>query len=1011
MTVVFSDVAESTKLGAELDPETVRRVMSRYFETASRALERHGGTVEKFIGDAVMAVFGIPAVHEDDALRAVRAVIEMRTAVEALNAELEAERGVRLTLRTGVNTGEVVAGDPEDGETLVTGDTVNVAARLEQAAEPGEILIGEATFRLVRDVVTVEPVEPLVVRGKEDGVLSWRLLEVVDGAPAFERRPDSPLVGRDGELGQLRQAFEHAVQERRAYLFTVLGGAGIGKSRLARELGAALHGEARVVTGRCLPYGEGITFFPLFEIVRDLAGEEGDSEETIAALVTNEEAAGQIAERVVGAIGSSEAEASAEETFWAVRKLFEALACDRPLVVVLEDIHWGEPTFLDMVEHIVDWSRDAAIFILCNARPELLEKRPRWSGGKLNSTSILLGPLTEDESADLIDRLLGEADLTAATRAQIAEAGAGNPLFVEQLVAMLAEGDHDGDRLEIPPTIQALLAARLDRLGAEERAVIERSAIVGKRFWAAAVLGLSPEAERATVQSSLQELVRKDLIAPERSIVLGEEGYRFRHLLIRDAAYNGIPKAARADLHERFALLIEERAGATVVEIEEILGYHLEQAFRYRTELGPADEHARELAAMAAGRLGAAGGRALTRGDATAAASLLRRAADLLPAGSPARGGILAALGSSLVPAGEFREADAVLTEAIETSAASGDRRLELHAVLERAFLRALTDPGESVEELRRAAEEAVPELERLGDDLGLAKAWRRIADVNWMLNHWTEQARALERALEHARRAGDHREAAGALMRMPMSLYYGPLPVPEAAGRAEAILEQASGAQVVQSTALVCLAGLRAFSGRFEEARDLLDQGRAISDELGFRVWVAGFSLAAGDIEMLAGEPTAAERELRRGYQALEAMGERGLLATVAAELARAVCLQGRYGEAEELTRVSEGLARPADMSARIAWRAVRARSVAGRGDLPAAETLAREALAMTERTDDLNRQARVLVDLADILRRGGREDEAAPLLEGALELLERKGNVVAAADVRGLLVTSETR
>jgi tetratricopeptide (TPR) repeat protein len=914
-----------------------------------------------------------------------------------------------------VNTGEVVAGDPEEGQTLVTGDTVNVAARLEQAAEPGEILIGEATFRLVRGAVTVEPVEPLVVRGKEDGVVSWRVLGVGDGAPALDGRLESPLVGRARELGQLRQAFEHAVKERRAYLFTVLGGAGIGKSRLARELGSELEGEARVVTGRCLPYGEGITFFPLFEIVRDLVGEASDSQETIAALVAREEAAEQVAEqvaeRVVGAIGSSEAEASAEETFWAVRKLFEALAGDRPLVVVFEDIHWGEPTFLDMVEHIVDWSRDAPIFILCNARPDLLEKRPRWSGGKLNSTSILLGPLTEDESTDLIDRLLGETVLPPAIRARIAEAGAGNPLFVEQLVAMLAEGEPDGDRLEIPPTIQALLAARLDRLGAEERAVIERSAIVGNRFWAAAVVGLSPEAERASVQSCLQELVRKDLIAPEKSIVLGEEGYRFRHLLIRDAAYNGIPKTARAELHEQFARLIEERAGATIVEIEEILGYHLEQAFRYRTELGPADEHARELAAMAAGRLGAAGGRALTRGDATAAASLLRRAAALLPAGSPARGGILASLGSSLVPAGEFREADAVLSEAIETAAASGDRRLELHVLLERAFLRALTDPGESVEELRRAAEEAVPELERLGDDLGLAKAWRRIADVNWMLNHWTDQAGALERALEHARRAGDHREAAGALMRMPMSLYYGPLPVPEAAARAEAILEQAAGAQVVQSTALVCLAALRAFSGRFEEARDLLDQGRAISDELGFRVWVAGFSLAAGDIEMLAGEPKAAERELRRGYQALEAMGERGLLATVAAELARAVCLQGRYVEAEELTRVSESLARPADVSAQIAWRAVRGHSLAGRGDLAAAEALAREALALTERTDDLNRQARVLVDLANIVRRSGREDEAVPLLEGALELLERKGNVVAAADVRGLLVTSETR
>ena len=1001
VTVVFSDVTESTELGSELDPEAVRSIMSRYFEAASRALERHGGTVEKFIGDAVMAVFGIPAVHEDDALRAVRAVVEMRDAVNDLNRDLEREQGIQLRLRTGVNTGEVVAGDPADGQTLVTGDTVNVAARLEQAAEPGEILIGEATWQLVRDAVRVEPTGPLTLKGKEGSVDSWRLLEVYEGAPGVARRLDSALVGREAELRRLRQAFDDVVLEERTGLVTVLGGAGIGKSRLAGELEDSLAENARVLTGRCLPYGDGITYWPLFEIVRELVGEEEDLVPAIAHLVEGREAAGAIAERIAGALGHSAQAGSAEETFWAVRKLLEGLAQQRPLVVVFEDLHWAEPTLLDMIEHIADWSHDVPILLLCLARPELLERRPRWGGAKASAASFSLDPLTAEESGALIDSLQGDTALPAETRARIAQTAEGNPLYVEQMVAMLAEAGSLEGPLDIPPTIQGLLAARLDRLSSDERAVIECACVVGKRFWTAGVIGLSAESARGTVAATLEVLVSREFIAPDRSIVPGEEGYRFRHQLIRDAAYNGIPKGERAGLHERFAFLIEERAGANVVEVEEILGYHLEQAFRYRSELGRPDERTAALAVAAAEHLAGAGRRAHARGDATAASNLLGRAAALLPPDAPAHPELLGALGSALVLAGELTEADAVLAEAVEAGAAGGNRRLELHAALERAFLHALTD-REGVEELRRVAEQALPVLEELGDELGLAKAWRRIADVQWMVNHWSEQAHALERALAHAQRAGDDREAAGALMRLPMSLYYGPMPVAEAVVRAEALVERAQGARVVQSTALVGLAGLHAQSGHFEEARELLLQGRAIADELGFRVWVAGFSLIAGDVELLADEPEAAERELRRGYDALEAMGERALLATVAAELARAVCAQGRFEESRQLTEVSEELARPLDVAARISWRTARATSIAGGGELEGAEVLARDALRAAEQTDDLNRQARVLVALADIVQLAGREAESTSMRGRALELYERKGNVVSAEKVR---------
>jgi class 3 adenylate cyclase/tetratricopeptide (TPR) repeat protein len=1002
VTVVFSDVAESTRLGGELDPEATRRVMSRYFDTAKEALERHGGSVEKFIGDAVMAVFGIPAVHEDDALRAVRAVAELRQEIEALNAELEKEQGVRIRLRTGVNTGEVVAGDPAEAQMLVTGDAVNVAARLEQAAAPGEILIGEATRRLVSDAVRVEEVGALELRGKEDGVFSWRLLEVFEEAPAFERRLDTPLVGREGEVAQMRQAFDRAVEQRLPYLFTVLGPAGIGKSRLAAELAADLADRAEVLTGRCLPYWDGITFWPLYEIVAELAGESDDPRPAIARAVGDAETAPLVAERVATAVGRSEGPASTEETFWAVRKLFEALARERPLVLVLEDIHWAEPTFLDLVDNVADWSRDAPVFLLCLARQDLLEKRPAWGGGKLNATTILLRPLSDTEASALIDALTGKAGLSPAARGRIAAAAEGNPLFVEQMLAMVEErGGADGE-LEVPPTIQALLAARLDRLGAEEREVLERSSVIGRRFWAGAVAELCA-GPRPALGETLALLVRKELVEPDQSMVPGEEGYRFRHQLIRDAAYAGIPKEVRAELHERFVGWIEKRAGERFVEVEEILGYHLEQAFRYRSELGPVDEHGLGLAQRAGERLTSAGRRASARGDAVAAASLLGRAASLLPGDASGREDVLAELGASLVLAGEFQRADAALAEAMQAGAAAGNRRTELHAQLERAFLRALTDPG-SGDELRQVTEEVIPQLEELRDDLGLAKAWRRVADVCWLTNQWSEQERALQRSLEHAQRAGDAREAAGALMRLPMAFYYGPTPVPDAVRRADEVRERAAGARVAQSTALVCLSGLHAMSGRFDEARRSYVEGRAIADELGFRVWLAGFSLVASDIEMLAGDPSAAEAELRRGYQALEGMGERGLLSRVAAALARALQAQGQEGEAERFTGVSESLG-GADVAGQISWRSVRAVLLARKGQPEAAEGLAREAVGLAEGTDDVNRQGRVLVDLAEVLERAGRTEEAVPVVEQALGCFEAKGNTVAAEQARMLL------
>src|ERR671918_1025067 len=413
VTVIFCDVTGSTALGESTDPEALRALLARYFERMKRVVERHGGTVEKFIGDAVMAVFGIPQVHEDDALRACRAAGEIREAVAALSKELERDLGTTIEVRVGVNTGEVVAGDPAAGQALVTGDAVNVAARLEQAAQPGQILIGRSTFDLSRDALVADPIEPLALRGKTDAVAAYDLAEVHPTAPAFARRLDSPLVGREDQLRLLREAFDRAVSEPACHLLTILGPAGVGKSRLVEEFLADV-ADARVLRGRCLPYGEGITFFPVVEVLKQAADiadfeDPAETERKICALVEGDEHGSLVCARIGQLLGLAEGEAVPEETLWAIRRFLEALARGGPLVVVFDDIHWGEGTFLDLIEYVAEWTRDAPVVLVCPARPELLDARPGWAGGKPNASTIVLEPLPNEESERLLTNLLGEA--------------------------------------------------------------------------------------------------------------------------------------------------------------------------------------------------------------------------------------------------------------------------------------------------------------------------------------------------------------------------------------------------------------------------------------------------------------------------------------------------------------------------------------------------------------------------------------------------------------------------
>jgi class 3 adenylate cyclase/DNA-binding SARP family transcriptional activator/tetratricopeptide (TPR) repeat protein len=1001
VTVVFSDLVDSTSLGDRLDPEVLGKVMSRYFETVSAVLERHGGTVEKFIGDAVMAVFGVPTIHEDDALRALRATIEIRREVETLNGELEARWGARLAVRTGVNTGEVVVGLRGSGHPLVVGGAVNVAARLEQLAAPDQILVGDETWRLARDAVQAEQLEDVAVKGKSAPIRVWLLHDVVPDRLGVGRRLDNRLVGRELELAQLHQAFERSLREERAHLYTILGAAGIGKSRLAGELAASLDGRAQILTGRCLPYGKGITFWPIAEIIRDALGDE--PRDGILELVGAEEGR-RIAELVEAVIGRGVATAATAETFWAARTLLAQLASRTPLVVILEDVHWAEPTLLDLVEHLAEWTR-APLLLLCLARPELLDDRPGWAGGKLNATSTLLAPLSAPESDELMDELLGDLALAPSARAAIGAAAEGNPLFVEQMLALLAERGPGEREPEVPPTIQALLAARLDRLGPAERAVVEAASVIGKEFWLAAVEELVPPGARESVETHLRALVRRELLRPDRSQLAGQDAYSFGHILIRDIAYRAIPKEVRARLHEQFAGWLGRVVGEHQTEYEEILGYHLEQAFRHRTELSPAGEADHELAARAGALLAAGGRRAVSRGDMSSGVNLLGRAHSLLPTDAPGRSGETLELAYALSAVGEIGRARGLLEELVEAARAAGDARLETLAALEHLQLETLTDPAFDTGRLIAAAESAVPVFESAGDEQGLARAWLTVAEAHLTNCRWGLSTEALEQGLPHARRAGT-KELVLVLTHLANSLYWGPTPVTAAMARCDDLLELGTGHRIVEANMLCYLGGLLAMQGRFAESQEHLSRGRAVFEELGHAYGVAASTLVAGPARLLAGEAAQAEALLRAAWATLEAMGETAILSSVTAFLAEALYEQGRFAEVEEVSRISELASADDDEASQIGWRTARAKALARRGELDQAEQLAREAVERAARTDFLTMHGDALLSLAKVLEGGG---DAERLVAEAVELYERKGNAAAARRARSDFALAE--
>ena len=960
VTVLFCDLVGSTALGESTDPEALRARMRRYFDDLRTIIEGHGGSVEKFVGDAVMAVFGIPVAHEDDALRAVRAATEMRTAI--------ADHG--LEARIGINTGEVVVGG--EGETLVTGDPVNVAARLEQAAASGEILIGAETRVLVRDAVQVEALEPLELKGKSRPVEAYRLVDVVDDAAAVARNLTAPLVGRERERQRLWRAFEDAVADRTCQLFTLLGPAGIGKSRLVADFFERIGVEADVLRGRCLSYGEGITYWPLVEMLVPI----GIDPDSIVA-------------------------STPAETRVAFRKLLEARAADRPQVAVIDDLQWAEPEFVDLVEHVADLSRDAPIFLLCVARTELLDTRPDWSGGKLNATSLLLEPLGADECEALIDNLLGDRELGAPARERIATASGGNALFVEEMVAMLRDSDRDGD-IEVPPTINALLQARIDSLDPDLRLVLERASIEGEVFHRGAVARLLPDSFRPALEEHLAALVRKELVRPDRSLIPGQDAYRFRHLLIREAAYATMPKQLRAQLHEGYAEWLEGTADDSLFELDEIVGYHLEQALVLRQELGTRDE---ELAGRTARRLLAAGTRAMGRADHPAASGLLQRAVDVRSGDDRMHLQAMFELARVMLRRGELERADPQLLATIELARGVGDRGTLARAQLAYNSLRTRVDSGATVEDELAQALEIAASLRGSGELAALVHVYVEIGTCKFQLGRAGEGEVDLEHAAELARQNGDAtllREAMGARLR-PVG--WGPTPAAEGIALCETLLSAdyvnaalAAQALQIQAVGYAMLADVQASRRAAAAARSLLD-------EFDFKMHMG---LYAGDIgvsELIGRDLDRAELELRRGHAVLVEIGDIGVRSTIDAVLSDVLFLQGKHDEALELADSSRTIAGADDLDSQPRWRTARARVLSARGEHAEALALLDEAVELVEPIDFLELKGYVHDVLGEALVRVGRTDEAAHAVERAIAFHEQKGNVVSAARSRAVL------
>jgi class 3 adenylate cyclase/tetratricopeptide (TPR) repeat protein len=974
VTIVFCDVVGSTAMGDRMDPEVVRALMAAFFARVREVLERHGGTVEKFIGDAVVAVFGVPVAHEDDALRAVRAAYQIRAVL--------AESGIPA--RIGVNTGEVLA---HTGDVHVTGDTVNVAARLEQHATPGEVLIGDSTYRLVKGAVVADAVEPLVVKGKPNPVRAWKLASVTD-APA---RPlgTAAFVNRQPECHALTRALDAAVSERRAKVVTALGPPGIGKSRLVHEFASSVADRARVVSGRCLSYGEGTSVYALGGVVRGIVGE--DVEAGLATTLSGVARGGHIAARVAAAVGAGGQGGPAEEIQWAVRRLLECVAGDRALVVGLDDVHWAEPWLLDLVEYLAAFAASPILVVTCARTEELLEVRGEWAGPGGPGEVIELESLSRAHTRELVSEMLAGRSAPTGVAEHIASRSDGNPLFAEQVVALEVAREFVGTTA-LPLTLRGLLQERIDHLRPDEREVLARAAVEGVVFHRSVLTALADDELPAEEGAAIIALMRKGFITTAVPEIPGEDAFRFHHVLLRDAAYQALPKERRVRMHVRVADWMD-----ALTDHHELIGHHLREAWRYMGELDADQAVRRRLGLRAASELVLAANFAVVRSALPAAAELLGQAAAMLPERSPRRVTVLVEMGDVLLTSGRLQEAEQTLAEAVQVAESIGDASGAAHASMLQLQVALQVDPDPPLAEIQAASRRAEDTFRPRGDDLGMCRVYHTRALGDWFAGRCEAAGSAWAHAADHAR-AADRARLSGAGSALPDMLAWiasaaqlGPEPVPAAIDRCLSLLEETSDQPLWQAFVRRPLGQLYAMRGEFDRSRAEFAECRHVLDEMSETIHSAARDRES-ESALLEGDPVRAEQMLRESMNRLQAMGDRFMLSFSAAVLARAVEAQDRASEAYDLTLEAETLAIDGDILAQVSWRVVRARILAERGDAGEAERLAREAVDLAATTDWLVGQADAARTLAGTLFAQNRLAEADRAFEDALDLYERK-------------------
>lgn len=978
VTVLFCDLVGSTALSGRLDPETLRTVTLRYFALMRARIEEHGGTVEKFIGDAVMAVFGVPVRHEDDAHRALAAARGMVTGLDGLNTELERQHGVRLAVRIGVNTGEVVVSvDPAARQALVSGEVVNIGARLEQHAGAGDILIGPATLHAAGPSAVTESAGALSLKGVGVPVPAHRLVALHEDDPERVRRFDTPFIGRAQELAELRLLLRKLETDPRSHLVTVYGEAGLGKTRLLREWlrDCPAYGE-----GRCRPYGETGSLSPLAEAVRQVLAAVGE-DAALTSLPAHERTEAEQALRLLraGLLADGTPSPSADDTLMALACLLDALSRERPVVVVLDDCHWASAPLLDMADRLLDELDRSPVALVCVARPELLETRPGWGSGRMRSASLLLTPLSREEAAALADELVEVAAHRQGVLEGALDRAEGNPLYLEHLTAMAAECD------DLPLTVHALLGARIDALPPEERTLLQVAAVLGREFQRADLTELAGSEEPAGPADSpgglLRGLVRRRLIEAAGRTLSTSSVLRFGSALVQETAYRGMAKRVRARRHEDAArVLVGHDAGDAAV------GSHLARAHRLLTELGVHDGDTDALRARAAGLLTRAGAAALSRSDLPWADDLLTQALELAASGDPFAGEAARRLGETKVARGEPERGRELLADALAAADRTGDPLGAAHA---RLALTALDPRHGSAAEV---AEVALPLFTGAGDDQGIARACVRIAQDRQRRGLHAEAEESLRRALDHADRADAEPERALALGAVGISLWRGPTPVARAVARCEELLTaHGAGRPTVRATLGCPLAVLLALQGRHEEAHERLAEAARLARGLGYAESALFIPLFAAEVEALTGTPAGRLALLEEAARAGRELGAAGALPGIARERARILLDRGEPAETLALPDPERAGLPPAESADAYGLRG-RALALAGEPDL--ARACADRAVTAAGATDSPVVRGTAALDLAHTLRALGLSADAARAAHTALGHFAAKGH-----------------